>query len=62
MYGEVIMKKAVTTAFLLIFSLLFCLAHDKDKSHYVYLQDPNDLINPNIFYEYMIIKMIICLA
>ena len=50
------MKKAVITAFLLIFSLLLYFAHDKYKSHYLYLQDPNDLINPNIFYEYMIIK------
>ncbi len=50
------MKKIILLMFLLLFSLSFCLAHDEDKSHYVYLQDPNDLINPNGFYEYMIIK------
>lgn len=56
MYGKVNIKKTVTLIFLLLFSLSFCLAHDGDKSHYVYLQDPADLINPNGFYEYMIIK------
>ncbi len=49
------MKKTAYLLFI-IFSLSICLAHDKNKSHYVYLQDPNDLINPNGFYEYRIIK------
>jgi hypothetical protein len=56
MYGEVDMKKTLQLMFLLLFSFSLCLAHDEDKSHYVYLQDPNDLINPNGFYKYMIIK------
>lgn len=50
------MKKIVTAMFLLLFSLSFCLAHDKDESHYVYLQDPNDLINLHGYYEYLIKK------
>lgn len=56
MYGEVIMNKKVIVMFLILFSLSYCLDHAEDKSHYVYLQDPNDLINPHDFYEYMIIK------
>ncbi len=50
------MKKTVQMIFLFLFSLSFCLAHDENQSHYVYLQDPNELINPNGFYKYMIIK------
>ncbi|MEE9571653.1 MAG: hypothetical protein V3W20_01240 [Candidatus Neomarinimicrobiota bacterium] len=50
------MKKTILLMFLILFSFSLCLAHDEDKSHYVYLQDPNDLINPNSFYKYMIIK------
>jgi len=50
------MKKTISLMFIIIFSLSFCLANDKEKSYYVYLQDPNDLINPQNFYEYRIIK------
>ena len=49
-------KKIALLIIFLLSSLSYCLAHDEDKSHYAYLQDPNDLINPNDFYEYQIIK------
>jgi len=50
------MKNIVTKAFIFIVSLSFCLAHEKGESHYVYLQNPSDLINPQNFYEYRIIR------
>jgi hypothetical protein len=56
MYGEVVMKNITTKAFLIIVSISFCWAHEKGESHYVYLQNPNDLINPQNFYEYRIIR------
>jgi hypothetical protein len=56
MYGKINMNKTVQIMFLFLFSLSYSLAHDENQAHYVYLQDPNELINPNGFYKYMIIK------
>jgi len=50
------MKHIAIKTFLLIVSMSFCWAHEKGESHYVYLQNPNDLINPQNFYEYRIIR------
>ena len=50
------MKRILAAISFLLFASSFCLAHEKDKKHYVYLQDPNDLTNPYNFYEYQIIK------
>jgi len=50
------MKSIATKVFLIIVSISFCWAHGKGESHYVYLQNPSDLINPQNFYEYRIIR------
>ncbi|MEE8340662.1 MAG: hypothetical protein V3R52_01045 [Candidatus Neomarinimicrobiota bacterium] len=50
------MNKTVLIMLLLLFSSTFCFAHDKDQSHFVYMQNPSELINPDDFYEHMIIR------
>ncbi len=50
------MRTIIQFLIIVLFLVSNCIAGDKSKSYYVYLQDPNDLINTDNFYEYQIIK------
>ncbi len=47
--------KKITIILLMLLFVTFCFAHNEDASHYVNMTNSADLVNPNGFFEYMIV-------